>query len=856
MMNKRSLYLLALASLLTACSESSLDEATTIPCDMGTFDGVIIDSIFEPVVDESSVTHKEKEQCISSNGESCVEVYNKPGHYACSHYSVNYFIECDGKKTDARTDIKNCGKCGHGCIGDDVCIEGQCVLPGACTPESVQCDSQNQNLLKCNVNGEWKVDQVCESGVCSNDACAEKVCDAGAKQCAADGKTPQVCENNAWKNQTACEKACNNGECTVCDGNEVKCSDDGKSLLTCKNGQWETKVCGYACESNACFDEQPIDTDGDGVPDIKDPCPYNPKFLSGVPETCISLENDTLYIYHAENLYDAAMILSGKGAFTPTWGHIFGLNVKNIEFKHDVNMADLPNTSVYGVDCVVNNWDVPLYFNKLNVIGNGHRITSVGPDGRRCALPQPLAIDIKESTVTDLTLDYDVKDGQGLLANRMQTGSENAMPEDLVDLKNNVLENITFSGTLHSNAEENVGGLVGEVRAYVKDYGDSYMLPNVIKNCYADGVSVIAPRANNVGGFVGKTWGAEYSFNKDKIMKINKVEGQDNVGGIFGFDPVRHDKIGLIDYLSVSFDQVKGRNYVGGFVGAGWVTNVVAVGNEVLGDSEVGGLVGNCVLSNTGSPYSGCSVINDAIQVGRVESSGDEGEFAGGVIGRVHAYSVELDKVLMHAKQVKGRGYVGGLIGEASPANFNISNFNVRADRVDGDEIVGGVIGSLTVSNGSAANFSVLANLYAMTDTTISGFAGKLELGADTVKILQNSTLATARFSKYPSCKRIWKNAVSVYSYGVNGETSSFYKAGEEEVAFDSDNLKATPVSSADVVAATDDFEVESFKLASCGGEGEEISFYGYKLEYLSAALDKLIEATKSEDPVSDNVTK
>ncbi len=871
-MLKRNLSIisvLAAAGLLASCTEQAEGEVNITKCDEGIFVGVIQDSIFEPVKDDN-VTHQ-MEQCFGT--ESCVLVYGTTDHYACSEYSKNVHIKCNGEKIDATTNNEHCGSCDNACSGNTICQSGKCVEKGStpvcdpgdvnctggdkepgCTKDELKCDESGKILLKCNDNGEWKQDQVCESGICSDKSCAEKVCDAGAKKCDEDGKTPLVCENNDWSKQDACEDICLEGNCVTreCTGNEVKCDETGKILLTCVEDKWQSRECGYACENNTCIDEAPLDTDGDGVIDEEDPCPYNPKVLEGSYEFCpVAVEGNVLYVYHAENFYDVIMILSGKGAYDPKYSKFW--QVKNVEFKNDINLADLPNTSINAQECIINDLSIIADLNDAKIHGNGHRITSVAPDGKRCALSQPLFEHIHASEIKDLIIDFDVKNGHGLLANIAYSGNEISTPREVANEFDNVLENIIYSGTLSISARnnndnvDNVGGLVGETRAYVVDEG-KYAKPIIIKNCFADGVTINAPDSNNVGGLVGKTQGAEYTFTSDKIMKFDKITGKDHVGGVFGYDAFIPDNINLgVRYLQVSFDEIQGNSDVGGYIGVGSADHVVLVGKKILSTGAgIGGLIGYCNPDSDAGNFN-CVVKDSAVQIGSIATTNTLLDSnIGGAIGISAGNKTSISNLLVRANTLSGYSTLGGAIGSDSSTYFEVNNANVRVDEISGIAEVGGFIGALSSDRSSASFISVFANLFSNSSYSLGGFGGKV-ITSPTSRDITYSMFATARFDTIgDECNRIWTQAVTKIITNYSMLFTRFLMLDDSEVAFDDEeNYGASGVKPSEVeMKAEASDTIDTFPLATdCSGAKENIKFYVKSLPDLSNALDKLVEA-------------
>ncbi|HET8694825.1 MAG TPA: filamentous hemagglutinin N-terminal domain-containing protein, partial [Aquabacterium sp.] len=211
--------------------------------------------------------------------------------------------------------------------------------------------------------------------------------------------------------------------------------------------------------------------------------------------------------------------------------------------------------------------------------------------------------------------------------------------------------------------QNNVGALVGN--------GDWGYLGDV--SVAGGGVSGL----NYVGGLMGM---AHESTTERSHTGIT-VQGQDNVGGLIGFDA-------HIVQQSYATGDVSGRNSVGGLTGAstGNIVNSYATGN-VSGDSYLGGLTG----------YTNSWVWN-AYATGNVTGTGDQ---IGGLIGHNGAGV----NYTYATGAVSGPGpNVGGLAGYADYNNLTNSFWDVTTSGQATS--AGGAVGMSSADLMSGVNFT------------------------------------------------------------------------------------------------------------------------------------------------------
>lgn len=261
-MLKRISIILAMASLLAACSETGGDVAQTENCSKGTFMGVIDvnKSILEASMDDNA-THAQ-EFCVFP--ERCVRVFGTKDGIACSNLpegKLKCKVDGEEKTVDALSDVFNCGACGEECMDNEICDQGFCRNKEDETKECEQgeakCATEGNYLLECDKNNKWVEKENC-SYKCDadNKKCIDRICIDDDIKCDADGKTLKKCTDNDWVDVKVCGYKCDEKDCVekVCDENESKCNDEKNAQLVCINNAWTTTPCQDGCEDNKCND--------------------------------------------------------------------------------------------------------------------------------------------------------------------------------------------------------------------------------------------------------------------------------------------------------------------------------------------------------------------------------------------------------------------------------------------------------------------------------------------------------------------------------------------------------------------------------------------------------------------------
>lgn len=174
-----------------------------------------------------------------------------------------------------------------------------------------------------------------------------------------------------------------------------------------------------------------------------------------------------------------------------------------------------------------------------------------------------------------------------------------------------------------------------------------------------------------------------------------------------------------ISNFVLSYFDITGQTEVGAFVGykmGGDLSGVTVSNGEVNGVNHVGGVVGRNYR------YSISNCVANAVDV--VASGG----IAGGILGFVRYYNLDLTYCDVVSCSITGTNGVGGIIGycEAANAPLIINNCNVDAD-ISGSGNVGGVVGyqmyysTTTVIDGDGCT---ITGSITSTKNTVGGVTG------------------------------------------------------------------------------------------------------------------------------------
>ncbi|MDW7667311.1 MAG: GLUG motif-containing protein [Bacillota bacterium] len=312
--------------------------------------------------------------------------------------------------------------------------------------------------------------------------------------------------------------------------------------------------------------------------------------------------------------------------------------------------------------------------------------------------------------------------GDGIVENSNALGTVEVLEKDgylardaggLIGKFNGTIKNSYANVNILGKGENSIGGFLG------------YSYNSTITGCYATGsVTSSQSKSNSIGGLIGTS----YSNDIIESYAIGEVTGNNNVGGLVGYNSGNNNENGSI-INSYATGNVNGRineANVGGLVGSndefGFISDSFSAGN-VIGDGNVGGLIG----SNNGEitkSYSEGSVtadsnvgglvgysyglITESYAIGSVNADNS----VGGLVGRnsgdiINSYSIG---------NITGDNSLGGLTGRS---DGNIEKSYSEGD-VTGNESVGGLTG--TQSGGNIIDSYSLGNV--TSNYTAGGIAG------------------------------------------------------------------------------------------------------------------------------------
>lgn len=260
------------------------------------------------------------------------------------------------------------------------------------------------------------------------------------------------------------------------------------------------------------------------------------------------------------------------------------------------------------------------------------------------------------------------------------------------------------------------GGLIG----YCTGKGSEVKTAQVI-NCYSTGnVSAVSDTENitslrRFGGFIGNLGDNvlidECRTLADTVMANNAQE----VGGFIGTYNANGGHSLLINSYS-EIKYVKGKEYVGGFLGDGagtgfsklTIKNCYTKSNVNASDTDnayAGGFAGG-----------GPDYLFNCVSYGNVKSTGDQ---VGGFIGR--GRGVKVESCYSYAEVVEGNSSVGGFIG--LDYTDTLLNCHAMVKVVNGNENVGGFLGkgSPDLNSGCSTRAKVIAN-----GDNVGGYAGNM----------------------------------------------------------------------------------------------------------------------------------
>lgn len=180
--------------------------------------------------------------------------------------------------------------------------------------------------------------------------------------------------------------------------------------------------------------------------------------------------------------------------------------------------------------------------------------------------------------------------------------------------------------------------------------------------------NVTAANNNHVGGLVGK------ATNLKSCYAMGKVIGNENVGGLVG-SPISNDINAENSYAT---GDVSGNKYVGGFAGIGRKHTLCYSTGNVSGKHFIGGFIGG-----NGNNITQCYAKGDVTYTS--ENTQNQEVLIGGLVGEGSEIT---NSYATGNVQAKGGNYVGGLAGKGS----TMKNCYATGS-VEGWNYVGGLIG-------------------------------------------------------------------------------------------------------------------------------------------------------------------
>ena len=271
-----------------------------------------------------------------------------------------------------------------------------------------------------------------------------------------------------------------------------------------------------------------------------------------------------------------------------------------------------------------------------------------------------------------------------------------------------VFSNLTIEN-IEAHGHNKVGALAG-----------SSSSSNTFTNINGDYLTVTGNDA--VGGVWGESSGSSISNSEFNHIEVNAANIW--IGNVIGLL-----NGGSITDCSVLNSSVKGRCYVGGYIGEaygnGVFTNVVCDNVTVTstgatsGDTGLGGFCGYCINSEKNN----CSVINSRVLGAGLASN------CGGFVGELGKGYKDISRnCVVRNTNITSKGTAGGFVGDyyvSEDTSNIISECIVENSSVSGGSYTGGFIGSNNNSNGSGIHESNVVNTtITSTGSVVGGFIG------------------------------------------------------------------------------------------------------------------------------------
>ena len=223
------------------------------------------------------------------------------------------------------------------------------------------------------------------------------------------------------------------------------------------------------------------------------------------------------------------------------------------------------------------------------------------------------------------------------------------------------------------------------------------------------------PIGNSSNNFQGT-----FDGNDNTITGLYINQTTDSAAGLFGYVFDAEIKNLTMQNCKV----VSTGKYVGNFVGYAdgvTISNCSAKETEVIGDSDVGGIVG-CVFATT------VTTITNCYNTGSVRGTGD---WVGGIVGECHYATITN---CYNTGSVSGSNYAGGIVGYSYSATIT-NCYNTGS--VSGYIAVGGIEGG---SQGPTATITNCYNTESVNGSSnVGGIVGYSEYGTVTITNCYNT---------------------------------------------------------------------------------------------------------------------
>ena len=351
-----------------------------------------------------------------------------------------------------------------------------------------------------------------------------------------------------------------------------------------------------------------------------------------------------------------------------------------IFLEKDINLYDdhYEKMIISDSECYSMRAQIP-YFAFAELDGKGHSIKfemTSDDRPRTCSLMNSLFYEVFLASIKHITIELN---GVGYISGLLAKVMDSVILDDVT---------ITSSIDSYDAGSDGVGSLAGSAM-------NSY--PELIKNQFTsiklDRVTIHAPNANNVGGFLGNVSKLEALSLWSNNMNIL---GHNNVGGVFG-NASGEDIQSCA--LEVHNDSIEGYERTGGVLGNGYMRcNYDVTNRKIRGNGDyTGGLVGYGNVMNDDTSF---------IRSVEIEGNG----YVGGAIGYVDHFEGEKNTIVNVVQSIISHKHItGGFAGYVNECgsihpcentelgqNYKYWLYN-KVDIIEAKGDSGGVFGELLI---------------------------------------------------------------------------------------------------------------------------------------------------------------